>query len=145
MKSPYYLATVIGAYRKYMDGAPLPVCEKELFSVAHRDYTTAYAFGNNSQTVHYSDSQSKGDCVYIAGVLSYEDGYAQIEMRNRFQTGDELQVLAPHEGHGKTFSVGEIIAPDGSKVTDAKLVQAVYKIACPYPLKKGDFLRRQVK
>lgn len=144
MKSPYYLATVIGAYRRYMDGGLLEDSEKELFSVAHRDYTTAYAFGENSKTVHYADSQSKGDCVYIANVLSYENGYATVEMRNRFKKGERLQVLAPHGGHGKSFVVEEIMAPDGSMVEDAKLVQSVYKISCPYPLCKGDFLRRKV-
>ena len=145
MKSPYYLATVIGAYRRFMDGAPLDACDKELSCVAHRDYTTAYAFGKNAETIHYADSQSKGDCVYIAGVLDSEDGYATVEMRNRFKKGDVLEVLAPHEGHGKSFTVNKIIAPDGGEVDDAKLVQSIYKIACPYPLKKGDFLRKRVR
>ena len=56
-----------------------------------------------------------------------------------------LEVLAPHNEHGKSLVIQEIIAPDGSLVEDAKLVQSIYKIACPYPLKKGDFLRRRVR
>ena len=144
MKSPYYLANVVGAYRRYMDGAPLVDCEKDLYAVAHRDYTTAYAMGRNSNTVHYDDSQSKGEYTYIANVLSYENGYAIVEMRNRFKSGDVLQVLSPSDMHAKDFKVDEIIAPDGSFVEDAKLVQLVYKVACPYPLQKGDFLRRKV-
>ena len=41
MKSGYYLATVINAYRRAMDGEDMAVSERELLSVAHRDYTTA--------------------------------------------------------------------------------------------------------
>jgi len=145
MKSPYYLATVIGAYRRYMDGADMGAAEKELLAVAHRDYTTAYAFGKNASTVHYDDSQSKGEYVYIARVFGNEDGYAIVEMRNRFKKGDTLQVLAPHVEHGKDFVVEQIIDSNGQEVEDAKLVQSVYKLACPYRLRKGDFLRRKVQ
>ena len=74
MKSAYYLATVINAYRRFMDGGELSVSENELLKVAHRDYTQAYADGENAQTVNYSDSQSKGEYTYIADVLGYEDG-----------------------------------------------------------------------
>ena len=143
MKSPYYLATVIGAYRRLMDGADVFTCEKELYNVAHRDYTTAYATGENKQTVHYADSQSKGEYVYIASVLSSADGYVTVEMRNRFRAGDVLEVLSPSEHHAKSFVATEIFSVEGELVQDAKLVQAIYKIACPYPLQSGDFIRRK--
>ena len=67
-------ATVINAYRRAMDGAPFAELEEELSAVAHREYTTAYALGKNSQTVHYAHSQSKGDCTYVADVLDWQDG-----------------------------------------------------------------------
>ena len=69
MKSEYYLATVINAYRRIMDGGFTPVLGRELATAAHRDYTTAYAFGANANTVNYTDSQTKGDCDYIANVV----------------------------------------------------------------------------
>ena len=78
MKSGYYLATVINAYRRYMDGGEREISEEELLRVAHREYTTAYAFGENSQTVNYTDSQSKGDYKYIADVLGYENGFVKL-------------------------------------------------------------------
>ncbi|MDE6586427.1 MAG: U32 family peptidase, partial [Clostridia bacterium] len=42
MKSEYYLATVINAYRRCMDGGYSDTVERELLTSAHRDYTTAY-------------------------------------------------------------------------------------------------------
>ena len=144
MKSGYYLATVINAYRRFMDGGKLALSQDELQRVAHREYTTAYAFGENNQTVNYSDSQSKGDYKYIADVLGYENGYAIVEMRNRFKKGESLEILSPDSNFQKSFLAEEIYDSKNEITDDCKLVQERYKIKCPYPLKAGDFLRRKV-
>ncbi len=143
MKSGYYLATVINAYRRLMDGGDFALSETELSNVAHRDYTTAYALGKNPQTVNYEDSQSKGDYIYIADVVGCEDGFVLAEMRNRFKKGDVLEVLSPDGNFAKTFVAEEIFDSKGEMTDDAKLVQEIYKIKCPYTLKKGDYLRRK--
>ncbi len=143
MKSEYYLATVINAYRRCIDGGFNKTVEEELLTAAHRDYTTAYAFGENHQTVNYSDSQTKGDCDYIANVLSSADGYAEVEMRTRFFVGDRLEVLSPDGEFRKSFTVEKAFKSDGEEVSDCKLVQERYKINCPYSLSEGDILRRR--
>ncbi len=143
MKSGYYLATVINAYRRLMDGGDFSVSENELANVAHREYTTAYTLGKNTQTVNYNDSQSKGDYIYIADVVGCEDGYVLAEMRNRFKAGDVLEVLSPGEQFGKSFQVEEIFDSHGEPTDDAKLVQEIYKIKCPHTLREGDYLRRK--
>ena len=145
MKSGYYLATVINAYRRRLDGQELSVCEAELSAVAHREYTTAYAFGKNSETVHYAHSQSKGDCVYIADVLSWSDGYAVVEMRNRFKQGDMLEILSPKSGFLRSFTVDEIYTESGERTDDGKLVCHRYKLACPVEVFEGDYLRRRIE
>ncbi len=142
MKSGYYLATVINAYRRLMDGGDFTISETELSNVAHREYTTAYALGKNAETVNYENSQSKGDSVYIADVVGCEDGYVFAEMRNRFKKGDVLEVLSPDDTFAKSFTVDELFDSKGEATDDAKLVQEIYKIKCPYVLKKGDYLRR---
>ncbi|MBP3422383.1 MAG: U32 family peptidase [Clostridia bacterium] len=144
MKSGYYLATVINAYRRLMDGQDFEISNAELANVAHREYTEAYAMGNNSQTVNYADSQSKGEYIYIADVLGMEEGCVVAEMRNRFKKGDLLEVLSPKDTFSKTFVADEIYNSLGEGVEDAKLVQEKYKIKCPYPLEAGDYLRRKV-
>lgn len=143
MKSEYYLATVINAYRRCIDGGFTPEIERELKAAFHRDYTTAYALGANSKTVNYADSQAKGDCEYIANVLSFQNGFAEVEMRTRFKVGDVLEVLSPSENFGKSFTVESALTSRGESVTDCKLVQERYKINCPYELKCGDLLRRR--
>ena len=143
MKSAYYLATVINAYRRAMNGEDEKISANELLAVAHREYTQAYADGKNSQTVNYADSQSKGDYVYIADVLGSEQGYVVAQMRNRFYKGDVLEVLSPDGNFRNSFEVTEIYASNGEPTDDAKLVCEPYRIACPYTLRKGDFLRRK--
>ena len=143
MKSEYYLATVINAYRRCMDGGFSETVARELLTAAHRDYTTAYNLGENAHTVNYADSQAKGDCDYIANVLSAEEGYTTVEMRGRFKVGDTLEVLSPSENFGKSFTVAEAYKSDGERVDDCKLVQEKYKINCPYALSAGDILRRR--
>ena len=138
MKSGYYLATVINAYRRLMDGGDFTVSETE-----DADWINNWkAFGKNSETVNYENSQSKGDSVYIADVVGCEDGYIFAEMRNRFKKGDVLEVLSPDDTFAKSFTVDELFDSKGEATDDAKLVQEIYKIKCPYALKKGDYLRR---
>ena len=143
MKSGYYLATVINAYRRLMDGGDFALTNAELSNVAHREYTQAYAFGANGETVNYNDSQSRGDYVYIADVKGNENGFILAEMRNRFKKGDVLEILSPDENFGKTFTVDEVYDSKGENTEDCKLVQELYRIRCPYQVKHGDYLRRK--
>ena len=143
MKSEYYLATVINAYRRCMDKGFDKTIERELLTAAHRDYTTAYAFGKNMQTQNFTDSQAKGDCDYIANVIEGGDGFATVEMRGRFKVGDTLEILSPTDNFGKAFVVESAFKSDGEKVTDCKIVQENYKINCPFCLRAGDILRRR--
>jgi putative protease len=143
MKSEYYLATVINAYRRCIDGGFSDVVKRELLTAAHRDYTTAYMLDKNDNTVNYTDSQTKGDCDYIANVLESKDGYITAEMRGRFKVGDTLEVLSPSDNFLKSFTVTEVYTSKGERVDDCKLVQEKYKIACPYNLSVGDILRRR--
>ena len=143
MKSGYYLATVINAYRRMMNGEDVQISQTELNNVAHREYTQAYALGMNTQTVNYNDSQSKGNYTYIADVHGTENGYVVAEMRNRFKQGDILEVLSPDNNFTKTFTADEIYDGKDERTDDAKRVQEIYKIKCPYNLKAGDYLRRK--
>jgi putative protease len=143
MKSEYYLATVINAYRRCIDGGFSPVIERELLTAAHRDYTTAYMLGDNPNTVNYTDSQTKGDCDYIANVLGCDNGRIIAEMRGRFAVGDVLEVLSPTQNFLRSFTVEDVLNSKGERVEDCKLVQEKYSIACPYTLNEGDILRRR--
>ncbi len=154
MKSEYYLATVVNAYRraidayykngkKYKDNA---LFQTELKKTAHREFTTAYITGFNDRTVNYDDSQSKGTHKFMANVISGNENtdYALIEMRNRFKVGDRLEVLSPSDSFNKTFVVERMEDEKGNTVLDAKLVQQKLKIYTGVKLYAGDILRMEM-
>ena len=143
MKTVYYLATVVNAYRRAMDGGDLNVSEAELTKINHRAYTKAYFYGENDKTLNYDEGQEQGEYEFAAWVIGYDDGTALVEMRNRFAVGDELEVLSPGDSFLKKFVVGNMTDEDNVPVTDAKLVQQRLKIAVPFRLYAGDILRKK--
>lgn len=143
MKTVYYLATVVNAYRRAMDGGDLNVSEAELTKINHRAYTKAYFYGENDKTLNYDEGQEQGEYEFAAWVIGYEGGTALVEMRNRFAVGDELEVLSPGDSFLKKFVVGNMTDEDNVPVTDAKLVQQRLKIAVPFRLYAGDILRKK--
>ena len=101
--------------------------------------------GENDRTVNYDDSQSKGTHKFIANVIeSSKDGYAVIEMRNRFKVGDELEILSPTENFNKIIKVEKMTDLNGEIVKDAKLVQQKLKLFTDISLSKGDILRIKI-
>lgn len=143
MKTVYYLATVVNAYRRAMDGGDINVSEAELTKINHRAYTKAYFYGENDKTLNYDEGQEQGEYEFAAWVIGYDDGTALVEMRNRFAVGDELEVLSPGDSFLKKFVVGNMTDEDKVPVTDAKLVQQRLKIAVPFRLYAGDILRKK--
>lgn len=142
MKSSYYLATVVNAYRRVLDGTlSVTEAQAELKKVAHRAFTAAYALGENAETVNYTDSQESGTREYVADVLEGGD-CPIIQMRNRFKVGEELEILSPSDSFNRRFTVQEMKDEQGNTVADAKLVMQKLQIRCPYPLAKGDILRK---
>ena len=87
MKSEYYLATVVNAYRRILDGGYSERLGEELLCAAHRDYTTAYAFGEREVAQSFDNSQTKGLCDFIAAVADWRDGRAYAECAVGFTRG----------------------------------------------------------
>lgn len=152
MKSEYYLATVINAYRRAIDeyykiGGKYKknkMFYDELLKTNHRVFTTAYMLGENKDTVNYSDSQSAGEKQFIATVLegTNDEGYFIAEMRNRFKKGDKLELLTPNENFNSVILPGRITDEEGNDIEDAKIVQQKLRIYSDKKVSAGDILRR---
>ena len=142
MKSPYYVATVVNAYRRYMDGtAPLEACLAELDCASHRPYSQGFYFGE-AKADPFNDGAYRSSCVFIGVVLDTRPGAALVEMRNRFAVGETLEILSPRS-LGLSFEVTRIESETGEKLTDVSLVQSHVWVASPYALSPGDLLRRR--
>ena len=144
MKSDYYVASVVNAYRRALDGKnDFAVLHNELEKTSHRRYTTGFYF-NADDKEYLDDSMPVQTHVFIAKVVEdAHDGHVLVEMRNRFKLGDTLEVLSADDNFLKQFSVSEIISSTGQHIDDAKRVQERVTINCPYSLRAGDILRTE--
>lgn len=126
VKTSYYLATVVKAYREEIDryfadpdGYKFnPEQLDELCKVSHRPYTTGFYFGKPSGNEQvYTDSSYIREYDLIGIVTDYnkDSKIAQISQRNRFFDGDELEIMQPgkpffvQKVHGMTNESGEAI------------------------------------
>lgn len=114
-KKAFYVATVVGAYRRVLDGEPPEAVADELLAVSHRPYGTGFYFseaeqataydGYEQETMHVADVVASSPChpersaqreVEVEG-FSDDPQYLYLLCRNRFAEGDELETLVPHE------------------------------------------------
>ncbi len=104
MKSIYYVATVVSAYRQMIDAAAAGETEPEtaamlraeLEKVSHRDYTTAfYDRKTDERDQNYGSSSYVRSCDYAGLVLEYDEktGTALVEQRNKLMAGDDIELL----------------------------------------------------
>lgn len=153
MKSPYYVATVINAYRRAIDymqsckqqGKPYAVPEilkKELLKASHRKYTTGFMFSDGNPTQNYETSIQEQDSKFMAIVQDVKPDRILIEQRNKFAVGDELEILSPSSIFGKTLKVQKMFDENGNAVSEAKAVQQKLWIETDLPFEVGDILRK---
>jgi U32 family peptidase len=102
-KSHYYVARTAQVYRRAIDdavaGRPFnPDLLLELEGLSNRGYTTGLLERRPSQdyqnyiTGHSASTRSQ----FVAEVLEVrEDGWAQVEAKNRFAVGDRLEIIHP--------------------------------------------------
>ena len=144
MKTPFYVATAVNAYRHAIDGdLSMEVIERELDSISHRPYSSAFYFGEMKMS-HGNSGAYIQKCVFVGKVLDYADGFVTIEQRNNFKPGDELEVISP-VSTGEKFTVTEIYDEEGNQREDARLIKQILRLPCPVKLQKGDLLRRRIE
>ena len=156
MKTPFYVGTVVKAYRQaiddYMTDPALYESRKayyieEVSKASHRDYTTAFYFGkpDGNQQVYTNNSYIR-DYDFIGMVMedSDEDGFAVVMQRNKFEKGETIEVM-PQKGDSWKMEVELMYNEDGDEVVSAPHPQQILKVKFPAPVKKFDMLRKETK
>ena len=151
MKSPYYVATVVNAYRRVIDNIKqnkdYEVSQdliQELEKTSHRNYTTGFYF-NAKDKENLQTSMPVQTHEFMALVIEGTDGeYALVEQRNRFKVGDKLEILSPSENFNKEIEITQMKNLNGEIVTDAKNVQERLYIKTNIKLYANDILRKKI-
>ena len=144
MKSEYYVATVVNAYRKAIDGeTDLQILKKETEKASHRQYTTGFYFGDNQKECLETSMPIQSHEFVAVVVEDMTNGFAKIQQRNRFKLGETLEVLSPNQdSFNKQILVEDLKNTNGETVEDAKQVQQILILKTDLQLCKGDILRK---
>jgi len=135
VKSAFYVATVVKAYRDAIDAYynNQSYDEKwfeEISTVSNRDFTTGFFFGKPGPNDHnYSTSSYIRNYDFVGIVKGYdsEKGMVIIEQRNRFKVGDKVEVMPPN-GPVSQFVVNEMYDETGNTITVAPHPQMEVRI-----------------
>lgn len=106
VKTPFYVATVVRAYRmainSYYENPKeykfKPEWFAELTKASYRDYTTGFFFGKpNENANNYGTSSYIRNYDFIGIVEDYnsETGLTKLEVRNRIFKGEEIEIIGP--------------------------------------------------
>ena len=155
LKTEYYLATVISAYRNAIDDYIKNPEEydytkyiKELEKTKTRGLTTFYFNDkDNRDFQEYEGKQYNPDFEFGGKVLEKnEEGKDIIEIRNRLQVGDSMELLVPNELEPKKFTIEEMWDVETNEpithVNPGKEGQKVI-LKIPTEVKEGWILRRK--
>lgn len=148
MKTEYYVANIVNAYRKAIeylnqnDKYDLPAHIKdEVFKSGHRDYSTGFYFNQPKETLETSNPISTRE--FIAVVLEdSKNGKAKVEMRNRFDTESDLELLSKTKNNA-IIKINKIENLDGEFITKCNVPKQIVYIYTDTELKKYEILRRE--
>lgn len=148
MKTAYYVATVVNAYRMAIDNLPnQPTDEmkRELTKMSHRKYITGFFDGTWGDDFTEQEKITQ-DYDFVGFVTGNENGYIKVNQRNFMKLGDEIEILSPNKSHfNKKFVIEEILDEDGNKLEKANVAEQKILIRCDFPLEYGDILRKKAK
>lgn len=152
MKSIFYVATIVAAYRKAIDDyyagkAYDNRCLQELRKVSHREFTTGFFFQKPTNVdQNYQTSDYKRDYSFVGVVLSYDQktGIATIEQRNKIVLGDVIEVFGPNSDFFSQ-TIEKMTDEDGNPIDSAPHPQQIIKIEMKERVEENFLLRKEKK
>lgn len=153
MKTTYYVATVVRAYRMAIDSYlkdPQNWVFKEewldeLKKASHRDFTTGFYEERPGHTEHlYTNKSYVRSYDFIGMVLDYDQstGLTTVEQRNRFFKGDTIEIIGPHQEMIKTV-IEEMWDEEGNPIDVAPHPKQIVKMKLNQPTAPYYLLRKE--
>ncbi len=153
VKSSYYVATVIRAYRMaideyYKDSDNYKFDEKwlrEIKKASHRDFTTGFYFGKPTDEAQlYTTSSYIRGYDFVGLVLDYDEEtkIATVEQRNRMFVGEEIEVFGPNKEFF-TQTIEKMWDEEGNEIDVAPHPQQIIKILMKKPVNSMDMIRKE--
>lgn len=155
VKSQYYVATVIRAYRKAIDEffrykknyVYKEEWLEEIKKASYRDFTTGFYFKKpTGDDQIYENSSYIRKYDFVGLVLDYDKKtkLATVEQRNRIFVGDEIEIFGPNKEFF-TQNIEEMWNENGEKIEVAPHPQQIIKIKMKEPVEEWDIIRKARK
>ena len=151
MKSPFYVATVVRAYRRRIDSilagtandAETEMLQRELCAASHRPYSSGFYFGELKKHAP-DDGVYLQQTRFVAVVRRVLGRRIEIELRNKICAGEEIEILSP-VSLGAHFTARNICDAAGNPVDAAARPSEIYSMDCDAPVAEGDLLRIRIE
>lgn len=155
MKSVYYVATVVKAYREAIDAwyhdpayyqSHKDKWMEDVCTASHRDFTTGFYLGKaDKDTQIYDRSSYIRDYDFVGLVIGYDknNGVATIEQRNPMFVGDVVEIMGPDR---EIFAqvVEWMKDEEGNHRDSAPHPQQIITMPVKRPVKPRDILRKPI-
>ena len=154
LKTEYYLATVINAYRNAIDdyiespdSYDYTKYLKEIEKTKTRGLTTFYFNSrDNKDFQDYSGNQYNAEYEFGAKVIEKENDKYIVEIKNRLKVGDTLEIILPGQIETIAFELDHLWDVETDEVIDfinpGRANQKV-KMKLPVEAKSGYIIRRK--
>ena len=154
LKTEYYLASVINAYRNAIDdyikdpeNYDYTKYLKELEKTKTRGLTTFYFNDrNNKDFQEYEGKQYNSNYEFGGKVVSQENEKTIIEIKNKLTVGDEMEIIIPGQIETEKFKIEQLWDIDTNEsietINPGKAEQKV-KMILPIKVEPNWILRRK--
>ena len=147
-KSAYYAAIVTGAYRHVIDdvaaGRPVSaVWRDEVEKVSHRHYSTGFFYGQPGQ---YCESSRYLRNWQVCAIVTDcdENGLATLSLRNKFSTGDEVEVVGP-DCPPFSMTVKTLLDETGAALEQVRTPRMTFRMQLPRRVPAYSIVRHGVE
>ena len=151
-KSAYYVAVVTNAYRVAVDeyvkdpeNFVLPEwLMDEVQKVSHRKYNNGFYFGPPEEGQYYETSGYIRNCDIIGVVEECKDGRVFCTQRNKFFSGDEVEILEPQRKPVK-LKIEDLRNENLEEIETANHAMMNFSFKNENIFKKGSIIRKEVQ
>ena len=155
LKTEYYLASVINAYRNAIDdyikepkNYDYTKYLKELEKVKTRGLTTFYFNDRNNKDIQeYGGRQYNENYEFGGKVVEYNNEISTIEIKNKLSVGDKLEIIIPNEIEPYKFKIEKLYDYEtNEEITEISPGVKGQKVKIQLPIKcEKDFIIRRKK
>lgn len=149
VKSAYYIATVVRAYRRAIDSYLKDPenykfdesLDEEVISSSHRPFTSGFYFGNPMEDGQYNNNQvAIPKSTFKGEVHEAKDGRIYFTLKNGLNEGETVSVMGP-EGD-VIVEVKDLRNDENKHVERANVPQTVYSFLYDKDASEGFYIRQ---